>query len=97
MRENMSGKKEAPRSAVLLDRDGTILDDPGYLADPDKIVFFPGAAESMKRLQDKGYLLIVVTNQSGIGRGYFDEETGIAVNLRMTWLLKEKGLHLSGL
>jgi D,D-heptose 1,7-bisphosphate phosphatase len=86
-----------PRRAVLLDRDGTLLKDPGYLSDPDGIVFFPDVVDSLKLLQDAGYLLIVLTNQSGIGRGYFNEETGIAVNLRMADILREKGVDLIGI
>jgi len=85
------------RSAVFLDRDGTLLDDPGYLADPEGIVFFREVGESLKRLQDSGYLLIIVTNQSGIGRGYFSEETGLEVNLRMTTMLREMGVTLGGI
>jgi histidinol-phosphate phosphatase family protein len=83
------------RRTVILDRDNTLLDDPGYLADPEGIVFFPDVVESLKRLQEAGYLLVVVTNQSGIGRGYFDEETGLSVNLRMSGILKESGVVLA--
>jgi len=80
------------RPAVFLDRDGTIIDDIGYLADPAGISFYPGVPEALKRLQDRGYLLVVVTNQSGIGRGFFDEETALAVNFTMLKNLKEKGV-----
>ena len=85
------------RSAVFLDRDGTLLDDPGYLANPDGIVFFSEVIDSLKRLREAGYLLMVITNQSGVGRGYFDEETGIAVNLRMADMLREQGVELAGI
>lgn len=95
--KNPSGKSERPVSAVLFDRDGTLLDDPGYLADPAGIVFFPGVVQALKKLQEKGLLLFVVTNQSGIGRGYFNEETGIAVNLRMAEMLREQGVRLTGI
>ena len=69
------------KPAVFLDRDGTIINDIGYLADPEGISFFPGVPEALKRLQDRGYLLVVITNQSVIGRGYFNEETALSVNL----------------
>ena len=82
------------RPAVFLDRDGTIIDDIGYLADPAGITFYPGVPEALKRLQDRGYLLVVITNQSGIGRGYFNEETALSVNLTMVRLLKEKMIML---
>jgi phosphoribosylglycinamide formyltransferase 1 len=58
------------RSAVFLDRDGTLIDDPGYLGDPDQLVFLPGAVAGARRLVQAGYELIVITNQSGIGRGH---------------------------
>ena len=95
--KNTSEKSESPVSAVLLDRDGTLLEDPGYLADPGGIVFLPGVIPSLKKLQEKGYLLLVVTNQSGVGRGYFDEETGIAVNIRMAEILRDHGVRLTGI
>ena len=85
------------RPAVFLDRDGTIIDDIGFLADPEGIYFYPGVPEALKRLQDRGYLLVVITNQSGIGRGYFNEETALSVNLTMVRLLKEKGVALAAI
>ena len=57
--------------ALFLDRDGTILEDPGYLSDPDKARLFPGAAEALRRFADAGHAIVVVTNQSGVGRGLF--------------------------
>ncbi len=85
------------RPAVLLDRDGTIIDETGYLGDPEGIRFLPGAVEALRTLQQAGYLLIIVTNQSGIGRGYFGDEDAIAVNLRLLALLEEKGVHIQGI
>jgi D-glycero-D-manno-heptose 1,7-bisphosphate phosphatase len=76
--------------AVFLDRDGTIIDELGYLGDPGGVNLFPEAAGAMRRLLESGYRLVVVTNQSGIGRGYFSEEDAVAVNLRLLELL-EKG------
>ena len=59
------------KRAVFLDRDGTLIEDKDYLHRPEDVVIYPGAAIALKRLQDAGFLLIIVTNQSGIGRGYF--------------------------
>lgn len=57
--------------AVFLDRDGTIIEEKHYLHRPEDVVIFPGAAPGLKRLQDAGFKLIIVSNQSGVGRGYF--------------------------
>ena len=62
------------KRAVFLDRDGTLIEDKDYLHRPEDVVIYPGAGEALKRLQDAGFLLIIVTNQSGIGRGYFTIE-----------------------
>jgi D-glycero-D-manno-heptose 1,7-bisphosphate phosphatase len=57
--------------AVFLDRDGTIIAEKNYLHRPEDVEIFPGAGAALKRLVDAGFKLIIVTNQSGIGRGYF--------------------------
>lgn len=61
----------AVSKAVFLDRDGTLIEERDYLRDPDQVAVFPGAGESLKRLRDAGFLLVIVSNQSGVGRGYF--------------------------
>jgi D-glycero-D-manno-heptose 1,7-bisphosphate phosphatase len=58
-------------SAVFLDRDGTLIEDKDYLSRPEEVVIFPGVAQALKRLQAAGFKLFVVSNQSGVGRGYF--------------------------
>lgn len=60
--------------AIFLDRDGTLIVDKHYLHTPEEVEIFPGAAEALRRLQDEGFLLFLVTNQSGVGRGYFTLE-----------------------
>lgn len=81
------------KRAVFLDRDGTINVDRHYLSDPAKLEFFPGVGTALRRLSDAGFLLFVVTNQSGIGRGYYTEADMHAVNARMTELLAPEGVR----
>ena len=57
--------------AVFLDRDGTLIEDKDYLSQPEEVVIYPGAAKALRRLSDAGFKLVIVTNQSGVGRGYF--------------------------
>ena len=59
--------------AVFLDRDGTINVDYGYVYKPEDLVLLPGVIEALQLFQKAGYLLIVITNQSGVARGYFTE------------------------
>ena len=59
------------RRAVFLDRDGTLIVDKDYLHRPEEVEFVPGAVAALKRLQSAGFVLVLVTNQSGVGRGYF--------------------------
>jgi len=80
--------------AVFLDRDGTIIEDKDYLSDPDQVVLIPGAAEALKRLQDAGFKLFIVTNQSGIGRGYFTMADVECVNRRLEELLAKHGVRI---
>ena len=57
--------------AVFLDRDGTIIEEKNYLHRPEQVVILPGAAAALRRLQTAGFKLFIVSNQSGVGRGYF--------------------------
>jgi D-glycero-D-manno-heptose 1,7-bisphosphate phosphatase len=57
--------------AVFLDRDGTLIEDKDYLSRPEEVVIYPGVPAALRRLADAGFKLIIVTNQSGVGRGYF--------------------------
>jgi D-glycero-D-manno-heptose 1,7-bisphosphate phosphatase len=61
----------ATRPAVFLDRDGTLIEEKEYLHRPEQVKIFPGAGSALKRLQDAGFALFIVSNQSGVGRGYF--------------------------
>lgn len=78
---------------ILLDRDGTIIVDKHYLSDPEGVELFPNTAQGLKAMQDAGYELLVTTNQSGIGRGYYSEKEMHAVNSRMAELLAEYGVE----
>ena len=66
-------------AAVFLDRDGTLMREVNYCADPKQVEIFPGVPEALLRLKAGGFKLIVVSNQAGIGRGYFTEEQYRAV------------------
>jgi D-glycero-D-manno-heptose 1,7-bisphosphate phosphatase len=81
--------------AIFLDRDGTINIDYGYVFDPSKLEIIEGVIESLKKLAEAGYLLIVITNQSGIGRGYFDEKQANRFNNYLSIQLKEKGVDIT--
>ena len=83
--------------AALLDRDGTVIADRGYLADPAGVDILPGAAEGLARMRDSGLGLAILTNQSGVGRGYFDEAQLRAVHVRMEELLEAQGVSLDGI
>jgi D-glycero-D-manno-heptose 1,7-bisphosphate phosphatase len=76
-----------PRAAVFLDRDGTLIHDRHYLADPAGVELLPGAAEAVARLNGAGIPVVLVTNQSGIGRGLFGEAEYDAVHARLVELL----------
>ena len=84
----------AGRPAVFLDRDGTIIEDVGYLGDPERMRLLPDAAEAIARLNRAGLLAVVVTNQSGIARGLFDEDAYEATRFRLDRLLADQGARL---
>ncbi len=85
------------RPAVFLDRDGTLIDELEYLGDPDKVVLYPGVHDALINLNKAGYLLIVVTNQSGVARGYFTLEDALAVNYKMVRMLADLGAKIHGI
>jgi histidinol-phosphate phosphatase family protein len=82
---------------VFVDRDGTINVNVEYLDNPEGFQMYPGVAEGIKLLNEHGFLVIVVTNQSGIARGYYTKETLDKIHERMISELKEKGAKIDGL
>lgn len=88
--------ERALRPAVFLDRDGTVIEDRHYLADPEGVALLPGAAEAVARLNRAGLPVILVTNQSGIGRGYFTEASFAAVQARLEAHLAARGARIDG-
>jgi len=83
--------------AVFLDRDDTIIEDPGYISDPAQIKLLGGVVESLRRLQKMDYKLIVVTNQSAVARGIVSEEVLEQIHERLQNLLIRRRIHLDGI
>ena len=84
-----------PRPAIFLDRDGTIIREAHYIKDPRQVELLPGVPEGLQRLHEAGYVLVVITNQSGIGRGFFKERHYQAVRERLDALLAKEGVVLA--
>ena len=83
------------KKAVFLDRDGTINVDHGYLYRREDFIYTEGAVEALRILEELGYLLIIVTNQSGIARGYYSEEDFDKLNQWMLRDLAQKGVRVA--
>ena len=82
--------------AVFLDKDGTLIPNVPYNADPARITLSAGAGEALRRLQDGGYRLFVVSNQSGVARGFFPASALDGVEARLRALLAAEGAALDG-
>jgi D,D-heptose 1,7-bisphosphate phosphatase len=85
---------KSKRSAVFLDRDGTIIYDVGYPNDPEQVCLLPGVEEAMTVLQDRGFLLIIISNQSGIGRGYITVDQAEKVHNEVVSSLAGRGVSI---
>ncbi|HOX01033.1 MAG TPA: HAD family hydrolase [Candidatus Paceibacterota bacterium] len=81
-------------AAVFLDRDGVIIEERHYLRDPEEVVILPEAGPALRRLQDAGFRLMVVTNQSGVGRGYFTLADVSRVHARLEAELGRTGVRI---
>lgn len=82
------------RKACFLDRDGVIIEEENYLSDPAKVRLCAGAVEALKALRAAGFLLIVVSNQAGIARGYYSMKELAAVQARVAELLEAEGARI---
>lgn len=89
----MTGKNRA----VFVDRDGTLNINIEYLSDPEKYRLYPGVAEGLRLLKDAGFLIVVITNQSGIGRGLFDMVTLEKIHERMRTALASEGASIDAI
>jgi len=83
--------------AVFLDRDGTVNTEVGYLTDLDKLSLIPGAGAAISRLNEAGLKVVLVTNQSGVARGYFTESFVQETHKRLEQLLQNEGARLDGI
>jgi D-glycero-D-manno-heptose 1,7-bisphosphate phosphatase len=79
-----------------LDRDGTLADEVGYVNHASRVRLLPGSAEAVRRLRDAGFLAVVVTNQAGVARDYFEESLVHQAHQRLTDLLAREGAALDG-
>ena len=83
--------RTALKKAFFLDRDGVLIEEANYLKDPDKVKLIPGVPAALRRVREAGFLVIVVSNQSGVARGYFTENEVLAVQARINEILSVEG------
>lgn len=89
--------RQMGRRFVLLDRDGTLIVDRHYLADPQGVELLPGVGAGLRQMRELGLGLVVITNQSGVGRGYFTLEQVEQVHQRLGQLLAVEQVQLDGI
>lgn len=82
------------KPAAFLDRDGTLMLDSGFIGDPRRIEVLPGVPQALRLLGDAGFLRVVITNQSGVARGYFGESDVERVNAELARRLEADGVSL---
>jgi len=92
-RKSAIGNGQSHR-AVFVDRDGTLNEDIGYVSTPEQLVLYPWSAEAVRLINESGLLTVVITNQSGIARGMYTEETLAAIHLRMIEALAREGARI---
>jgi len=83
-----------PKKAIFLDRDDTLIEDPGYINDPDQLKLLDGVPEALKELKQLGYKLIVVSNQSAVARGIVTEKVLGEIHERLKQMLAKEGAYL---
>jgi len=82
------------RPVVFLDRDGTIIEDKGFLGDPGGVVILPTVVDALRLLRERGFATVVVSNQSGVARGYFGDDAVRAVNDEIARRLARDGVAI---
>ncbi len=90
-------ERVAHRRFVVLDRDGTVIVERHYLSDPEHVELIPGVAEALRQLRQMGLGIVILTNQSAIGRGFFDARRLAAIHQRMTDLLRAAQAQVEGI
>lgn len=88
---------QQPTPAAFLDRDGTIIEEVGYIGSPDGVQLIPGAVDAIKSFRKMGYAIVVVSNQSGVARGYMSEEDVKEVNARVLELFMGEGAMIDAI
>jgi histidinol-phosphate phosphatase family protein len=83
------------KRAVFLDRDGTIIADRGYLKDPNRIELLPGAVDALRKLAREGWKLIIISNQSGVGRGLMTADEMNAVQAKFLRMMRAHGVEIT--
>jgi len=94
MSEETESRTNGARAAVFVDRDGTLIEDVHYIRRPEDVRLVPGAAAALRRLNEAGIPVVVVTNQSAIGRGLTSEADYHAVRMRLDAALAAEGAHV---
>lgn len=87
----------AAKRFVVLDRDGTLIEERHYLSDPEGVALTPRAGAGLRKLKELGFGIVVATNQSGIGRGFFDHARLNEIHSRLADLLENEGVRLEGI
>ncbi len=82
------------RPAAFLDRDGTIIEDGGFIGEPSRVRILPTVVDALRLFAERGFATVVVSNQSGVARGYFDDDAVRAVNAHVAALLANDGVAL---
>lgn len=85
------------KSAVFIDRDGTLIEEADYLARPEHLKLFPFAAEAVRLLNENDFLAVLITNQSGVGRGFFDENNLREIHEKLISELAAQGAKLDAI
>src|SRR3954453_20396994 len=93
---DLSEQKQPGRPGLFLDRDGVLNKDVAYASRPDQIIWTPGAAEAVRFANESGYAVAVVTNQSGVARGYFTEQDVKSLHRWMFDEFTERGARIDG-